>query len=81
MNKKPKKTTTSKKAPKRAKAAVAVSKELEDLSLAFAQRAKADGGFQHELAASLLALASMVMDDDAANTVERLRGGRLGFVG
>jgi hypothetical protein len=73
-------TTTTKKAPVPVpKATVAVSKELEDLSLAFAQRAKADGGFPHELAASLLALASMVMADGAANAVERLRGGRLGF--
>jgi hypothetical protein len=79
MDKKPKKKTSPKKAPKTTKAAVAVSKELEDLSLAFARHAKADGGFQHELAASLLELASMVMEDDAANSVERLRGGRLGF--
>lgn len=81
MNKRPKKTkkATRKQAPKRTKATVAVSKELEDLALAFARRAEVDGAFQHELAASLLALASMVMADDAAKAVERLRGGRLGF--
>lgn len=90
MDKKPKKKkkkTAPKKAPrqsstnttKRANAGVAVSKELADLSLAFARRSKADGGFQHELAASLLDLAAMVMEEDAANSVERLRGGRLGF--
>jgi hypothetical protein len=82
MNKKPKKTKTktSKKAPKPAKAALPVSKELADLSLAFAQEAKADGGtFRHELAASLLELAAIVMADDAANSVHLLHGGRLGF--
>jgi len=81
MLKKPKKKTTPKKktAPKSTKAPVAVSKELEDLALAFARRAKADGGFRYELAASLLELASMVMEDGAEHGVERLRGGRLGF--
>lgn len=74
MVKQPKKTKAT-----QTKAPVPVSKELEDLSLAFAERAKAGGTFQHELAASLLALAALVMHEDAAKAVERLRGGRLGF--
>jgi hypothetical protein len=77
--KKPKKKATAKKASKSRKAPVPVSKELEDLSLAFAQRAKGDGGSQHELAASLLEVASMVMEDDAETCIDRLRGGKLGF--
>lgn len=87
MDKKTKKKTAPKKAPKKklpataktSKTAVPVSKELADLSLAFAERAKADGGFQHGLAASLLEVAAMVMEDDAQKVIERLRGGRLGF--
>ena len=72
-----KKTSTSKKGSKTKVTAGVSSKELDAFALAL--KAKADESFQHELAASLLDLASVVMRDDAGNSVERLRGGRLGF--